>query len=203
MVTEDDNPNKFSRLHLRHYDNEIILPTLRGRLVATPLSGLGYRTATQRGVTNHNGEFRYQQGERVTFFIGDVHLPTASTGPAVTPYDMGSSPHEAINAARLLQSLAREHNGTLTIPASVARWATGAINFKVDPIAFAQQPAVANMVNHLGCQLIDAKTAAALLDTMIAKYIQGSHLDSAIQFWQNSFHSCAWPLSLNDDCDQN
>lgn len=200
MVTEEDTSNNIiSRLNLRHgHDHSTMQPAiLKGRLVAPPVSGLDYRTATQRGITNGNGEFRYQQGERVTFFIGDVHLPTASAGRAVTLYDMGISLHEAINAARLLQSLAKEHNGTLTIPASVARWAKGAINFNVDPIAFAQQPVVASMVNHLGCQLIDAKTAAALLDAMIARYIQGSYLDSAYKAG-NTPLSSAYALSRKD-----
>ena len=146
-------------------------PVLKGRLVAAPVKGLGYRTATQHGVTNDKCEFTYRQGEHVTFFIGAADFPSACAGPTVTPYDMGTSPHVPINVVRLLHSLCNECNGTLSISASLEHLATAPINFSVDPHTFARQPAVAKMVKSLGCKLIDEDTAADLLDAMIAKWV--------------------------------
>jgi len=121
-------------------------PILTGRLVTLPIRGIGYRTSTQRGVTNGHGEFRYLPGERVTFFIGNADFPVASAGPAVTPYDMGTTRNEPINVARLLHSVRTESIGTLSIPAFVTQWASSPIDFAVAPCVFAQQPAVAKMM---------------------------------------------------------
>lgn len=157
---------------LHHHAHEhTTAPALTGLLIAVPFSGIGYRTATQRGSTNSKGEFRYLLGERVTFFIGDTDFPAANAGRTVTPYDMGTTHNEPINVIRLLYSVCMECNGTLSIPAGVMRYAGSPIDFTVEPLSFAQQSAVKKMIGYLGHKLIDERSAVDRLDTLIARYI--------------------------------
>ena len=87
--------------------------TLTGQFLDSPVANIGYRTATQTGTTNDNGEYLYRSGERVRFFIGDVDLPEVPAAETVTPLEMAqqSDPNAdvehrvAVNIARLLQSL--------------------------------------------------------------------------------------------------
>ncbi len=96
-----------------------------GRLIDAPVQGVSYRSGTLAGVTGSGGEFRYQDGERVEFFIGDIALGRAVEGKAViTPLDLvpqGTLDSPAvINIARLLQSLdAVPGDQRITIPAAV------------------------------------------------------------------------------------
>ena len=161
-------------LHGHCRSRDVTLPGIRcGKLIAIPASGFGYRTATQHGSTTGNGGFTYLPNERVTFYLGAITLPAASTGPVVTPYDMGSSPYEPINVVRLLHLLFREGNGTRWLCTSATELDMVPIDFTVDPGAFSRQLAVATMMKHLGCKLIDEKAAIEFLDTSIARYIHG------------------------------
>ena len=62
-----------------------------GVLVDAFVAGIGYRTATQTGVTNAKGEFNYLPGEMVTFFIGGLEFPPVLAKGVVTPLDMAQS----------------------------------------------------------------------------------------------------------------
>lgn len=96
-----------------------------GRLVDSPVEGVGYRSGSLVGITGTKGEFQYQVGERVSFFIGDIALGEAVDGkPLITPLDLvpqGTLDTPAvINIARFLQSLdALPDDGRITIPAAV------------------------------------------------------------------------------------
>lgn len=162
----------FQRRLEREYYATPTVPPLTGKLISPLLCSLAYCTPSQRGITNSQGEFKYLPGERVTFAIGTITLPAATTGPTVTPYDMGSSRNEPVNVARLLQSLPIESNGTLPLPLFAKRTGLLPINFAMEPGAFGQQPAVAKIIDHSGGKLLDAQTAVEQLDTMIACYIQ-------------------------------
>lgn len=59
-----------------------------GQVTATGIGGLSYRTASQAGTTDAEGQFRYYPGERLQLSIGD--LPLASDVPTddvITPLD--------------------------------------------------------------------------------------------------------------------
>jgi uncharacterized protein len=43
-------------------------------IFAGPIVGLKYQTPTQTGITNERGEFRYREGEAVTFLVGGLVL---------------------------------------------------------------------------------------------------------------------------------
>jgi hypothetical protein len=176
-------------------------PAQIGRLIPL-IRGIGFYTATQRGITSRRGEFAYLPGERVTFHIGAAELPPASAGPAVTPYDMGTTEQEPINVVRLLYSVCKESNGTCSIPAALMQSLTGPIDFAVEPDVFSHQPGVVMLVEQLDCQLLDEKTAVDRLDTTIARYVLSAYLDVALTLWFSASPSSHYSLSLNGKGDE-
>jgi hypothetical protein len=60
---------------------------LTGVFLDGPVSGLGYFTDTQQGMTGTGGAFSYQEGERVHFYLGDMALCEVEAMPVVTPID--------------------------------------------------------------------------------------------------------------------
>ncbi|WP_417360684.1 hypothetical protein [Gallaecimonas pentaromativorans] len=82
-----------------------------GVFVDSPVAGIGYRTASQEGTTNSAGEFAYVEGESVTFFLGDLALPTVPASGQVTPADIaGGDDTTATNILQLLQTLDMDGN---------------------------------------------------------------------------------------------
>ncbi len=133
-----------------------------GVFIDAPVGGVSYSTASESGVTNSAGEFRYQIGETVTFTLGSVELGSTPGANEVTVFDVAGvesipsgidalyeamyasdgSPtplQRATNMAVLLQSLdadANPDNG-ITIDANVAALVTPAdIDLNDDLYAF-------------------------------------------------------------------
>lgn len=81
-----------------------------GTFVDAPVYGLYYKTATQEGYTNENGEFSYKAGETVEFKLGNLSLGSVSADGVITPYTIAgdtntSNPSvKAKNIAMLLQN---------------------------------------------------------------------------------------------------
>jgi hypothetical protein len=96
-----------------------------GTLVDAPVVGVGYESGSLAGITGGGGEFRYEVGNTVRFFIGDIALGEPVMGKAViTPLDLvengAANTPAVINIARLLQSLDSDpHDGVITIPVTV------------------------------------------------------------------------------------
>ncbi len=143
-----------------------------GRLIDAPVAGVGYRSGTLAGVTGSEGEFQYQDGEQVEFFIGDIALGQAVAGKAViTPLDLvpqGSLDSPAvINIARLLQSLDAVPGDTrITIPAAVRAAAvrTGeTVSSAIRFLDFADDAAFANSAAQLVATLTAAYPFTAVL----------------------------------------
>jgi len=126
-----------------------------GRLLDGPVCGVQYATPSWSGVTEFDGTFNYQEGEPVTFFIGDVVLGTARANRFVTPIDMvpgatNTADTTVINICRFLQSL--DNDGDLgngiVLPQGLEKELRGfSINFS-DP-AFDQNSEVLNMFDKL------------------------------------------------------
>ncbi|MEA5360307.1 CocE/NonD family hydrolase [Amycolatopsis sp., V23-08] len=51
--------------------------------LAGPISGLKYETPTHQGFTGRQGEFRYEEGERVAFLVGATPIGNVSARPRV------------------------------------------------------------------------------------------------------------------------
>ena len=89
-------------------------PPSVGVFVDSPVINIGYRTATQNGVTNSRGEFKYYPGETVTFFIGALEFPPVLADKIVTPLDIANTDDVfdpmVVNISRLLQTLDKDGN---------------------------------------------------------------------------------------------
>lgn len=116
-------------------DNESQTPTPEpqiktGVFTDSPVEGLFYETATQSGLTDADGIFRYKEGESVTFKLGMTTLGLAKGQDIISPFTLtgvkplikqsditnaflSSSPNsfeKAINIATLLQGLDQDGN---------------------------------------------------------------------------------------------
>ncbi len=150
--------------------------TVVGVLVDSFVAGIGYRTPSQSGVTNAQGEFNYLPGETVTFFIGTLEFPPIPAKPLVTPLDMAQSLNPAapvvLNIARLLQSLDIDGNPANGISISpTATTAATPVDFSLDLTQFASSPAVTNLIANSGSTttaIVSAQQALThLRDTLI------------------------------------
>ncbi|HRP69169.1 MAG TPA: hypothetical protein PLY93_06530 [Turneriella sp.] len=85
----------------------------KGRFIDAPVTGLSYKTATQSGVTDSDGYFKYIAGENVEFSLGKTILGSAKGAGIVTPEDFaadGLANQKVKNTLRLLQTLDSDGN---------------------------------------------------------------------------------------------
>ncbi|MBE8233375.1 MAG: DUF5011 domain-containing protein, partial [Endozoicomonadaceae bacterium] len=67
----------------------ITLPLLTGHFSSNAISGLTYTTETQSGVTDASGSYVYENGETITFSIGDTIIgDTVSAKDEMSPFDL-------------------------------------------------------------------------------------------------------------------
>ncbi len=142
----------------------------KGVFVDSPVSGLGYVTNTQSGITTANGEFSYVTGENITFSIGRIQFPTIFANATITPLDVARTTdinnQMVSNILVLLQSLdvdGNPANGISISPAATAA-ATSNISFDVSPSAFAANTTVNALLANSGSSnktLISADAAKA------------------------------------------
>ncbi len=96
-----------------------------GQLVDGPVEGVQFESGSLSGETGPNGEFQFEDGEEVRFFIGDIALGrSVPAKPLMSPLDLvpggDLNNPEVINIARLLQSLdSIRDDERITIPRSV------------------------------------------------------------------------------------
>jgi hypothetical protein len=126
-------------------------------VLAGPVSGLRYRSASQSGMTNERGEFGYCAGESVTFHLGGFVLGSAAGAPRITLAHLVNSVggnidklHSPVmtNLARLVQSLDRDgatENGVSIAPAAHGLIGPGFINYNQGEIEFEADPAVVSL----------------------------------------------------------
>jgi hypothetical protein len=97
-----------------------------GVFLDSAVKGLSYRTDTQSGLTNALGEFKYLEGEVVTFKIGNVNIGSSFGADVITPLDITNTFEPSDKAAsdllRLLQTLDSDNNADngIDLPANVA-----------------------------------------------------------------------------------
>ncbi|HFD78874.1 MAG TPA: hypothetical protein ENK05_00590 [Gammaproteobacteria bacterium] len=164
----------------------LIVVVRDGRLVDGPVQGVGYISGGQSGVTGFDGEFRYEEGKSVRFFIGDLMLGEAAAGKAViTPLDLvpgGTLDSTAvINIARLLQSLdSVPGDDRITIPATLQRAAAAGsaqVGAAIRDLDFADPTAFTNAASQLVASLTASYPfTASLVDAQTAR----EHLRAAI-----------------------
>jgi hypothetical protein len=160
-----------------------------GRFIDAPVQGLHYESGSLSGTTGDRGEFLYEAGNSIRFFIDDIALGEAVKGKAIiTPLDLvpnGSIDTPAvINIARLLQSLdSMPNDDRITIPAALhanAVQSNDALSAATQYLDFADDTAFINTAT----QLISTLTAsypftAVLVDERSAREHLARNLASA------------------------
>jgi len=90
--------------------------TNTGVFLDSAVEGLEYSTATQSGITDSNGTFKYLDGEEVEFRIGGITLGKVVGGSILSPLDLAgtNSPHNerVVETLRLLQSIDEDSNSS-------------------------------------------------------------------------------------------
>ena len=142
----------------------VVIGIADGLLVDAPVEGVQYESGSLRGVTGPAGEFRYERGGLVRFYIGDIPLGQAVPVKAlITPLDLvagGTLDSMAvINIGRLLQSLdAVTGDERITIPAQVrdrAHVSNPALTGTIDYLDYADDARFVNAASQLLAVLTD------------------------------------------------
>ncbi len=167
-------------------------PTAQGQLVDAPVEGVSYQSGQQSGITGPNGEFVYEIGKAVRFFIGPIELGETLGKALVTPLDLASdgatATDGALNLARFLQSLDADVNDArITIPAAVRQQAAETVDPAVgldfqNPAVFsAEAPRVLKRITtgvtqyNVVVNLVDKTTAGLHLQSSLRGF--GIHVD--------------------------
>lgn len=158
-------------------------PVLKGIFLDAAVGNIGYRTSTQEGFTNANGEFNYRPGELITFFIGGTELPKVMASDIITPLDIANTQNlndnQLINILRLLQSLDADSDASNGIEIADAAIAAGTLlDFTLAPEVFAQLPAVQTLLQAANKELISTEQAVAHFQTTL-EFINGPAVSSA------------------------
>jgi hypothetical protein len=169
--------------------------TPQGTFSDSPVAGLGYVTGSQSGETGADGGFRYdQEGDRITFSIGDIEIGNGDVAGFMTPVNLvldedpdASERHEwVVNIARFLQTLdndADPANG-IRITSAVRAAAAGlVVEFAQPGVAFENDVAVQAAVASLTAAttagprgLVPADEAREhLRQTLVAKLFAGRY----------------------------
>jgi hypothetical protein len=119
-----------------------------GSFVDSPVSGLTYATATQSGVTDAAGSFKYVTGETVSFKLYGQQISAAAGYSTLTPYDTNDttlSSDYSINLIRFFMALDTDANASngITLPTFTGNFN---INFNQDLFAFQTDAAVSSFL---------------------------------------------------------
>jgi len=83
-----------------------------GRFIETTVSGLGYTSISNSGITGTDGSFQYNEGEMISFHIGNIKIGQIIAKEIVTPLDLTPANQEIssdnimlTNILQLLQTL--------------------------------------------------------------------------------------------------
>jgi hypothetical protein len=168
-------------------DAGLVIIVADGSLVDAPVEGVRYESGSLTGITGSTGGYRYEVGNTIRFYIGDIALGRAVQGKAViTPLDLvagGSADTVAvINIARLLQSLdANREEGVISIPAAVRAAAVRSndvLSPAIEYLDFADETAFINAASQLVAVLTrDYPFTAVLVDADQAR----AHLVKSLQ----------------------
>lgn len=168
--------------------NEIVIAS-SGRFIDGPVEGLRYESGALSGTTGPRGEFLYESGNSVRFYIGTLALGRAAPGKAVmSPLDLvehGSLATPAvINIARLLQSLdAVPGDDAITLPANIAQRntpAAGTLATTLEYLDFHDETGFVNGASQLVATLTaDYPFTAVLVDAASAQRHLAASLTAA------------------------
>lgn len=145
------------------------MATKTGIFGITPIVGADYETVTHKGRTGERGEFLFEDGESVTFSIGEFVLGSTMAQERLTPSNLSNESagkldrianDRVTNTARLLLSLRKGSERSTDAPIVVddaVREACRGFNLKnliQDPRFFADDPQVVALCNTLGVRIV-------------------------------------------------
>lgn len=127
---------------------------LEGIFTDGPVEGLSYTSGSLSGITNETGRFSYQQGETVTFSVGDIIIgtgtPTATMTPiSLVPGAVDETHPTVINIVRFLMTIDDDNDASNGIQITqTVRLSTAAqsIDFSQSTSAFDSNTNVQNVV---------------------------------------------------------
>ncbi len=95
-------------------DSVATVEVLEGVFLDGPVEGVTYFGVSESGVTDADGKFLYQDGDDVTFQIGNIRLGSTSGAPILTPIQVARAENEndqkVINMVRFLQTMDDDAN---------------------------------------------------------------------------------------------
>jgi para-nitrobenzyl esterase len=156
----------------KNNDTVVVAAADNGQFIDAPVQGLRYVSGAVSGITGDHGEFQYEAGNTVRFFIGEIPLGEAVEGKAViTPLDLvpnGTIDTPAvINIARLLQSLdSIPDDELITLPATLRAEAVrsnAAVSASIDYLDYADATAFVNAATQLISTLTEPYPFTAML----------------------------------------
>ncbi|HEY3307435.1 MAG TPA: hypothetical protein VGJ93_03160 [Desulfuromonadaceae bacterium] len=94
----------------------------KGIFVDGPVNGLGFQSGSKSGITGNNGEFEYEQGKNVKFYLGDIIIGETTGEPVVTLLHLvpgaDTANAKVTNIARFLLSVGKVDPQTKNITIS-------------------------------------------------------------------------------------
>lgn len=170
------------------------------------ISNIGYRTETHEGVTNAAGEYDFEPGEVVTFFIGDLEFPPVmgsgiddpGSWPPVVKKGMVTLVHivgttdtndnKVINTLRLLLTLDTDGDPVNGITISdTAKDVATPVDFDVPPEEFAYSPAPRTLAFNAGQKTVPDQ----MVSPEEATEQFASYLEVFLKFWLTNI---SWEL---------
>ncbi|WP_303290292.1 hypothetical protein [Marinobacter sp. SS5-14b] len=170
-----------------------------GVFVDSPVGNIGYRTATKEGVTNASGEYEYETGEEVTFFIGDLEFPPVPAAGVVTPLDIAgttdTSNDTVVNIARLLQTLDTDGDPSNGIAISdTAKNNATQVDFGIPAADFESSSAVVTLIQNGGQ---DTATTALISVAEAKSHLEGTLDNEGVSFTNETSITGGWILDTS------
>jgi hypothetical protein len=171
--------------------------TQTGTFVDSPVQGLNYSTATQSGVTDSSGNFKYKTGETVEFKLGTLSLGSVAVSESINPLDLagdtglGSIGTKAKNIAMLLQNLDqnRSNTGSIIISSALKDHNFSALDLTSGTLEASMNALLADAnisanIDQVNNTIITQATANTAMKTYLKGHIAGTY-NGSITVTQN------------------
>ena len=101
-----------------------------GILTDSPIEGATYSINGVTAKTNAKGEFKYNEGDIISFKVGDIEVGAVKGAARITPVDLTNDEVKQLNLLILLQSLDDDgdHDNGIKLPEAVSSLAADAVN---------------------------------------------------------------------------
>lgn len=148
-----------------------------GILTDGPVSGATYTINGVSKRTNAQGEFEYQEGDEITFSIGNIEIGTVTGAHRITPVELADDVTTRTNLLIFLQSLDSEgdHDDGIQIPDSVSELDADSIDFSKPTTEFITsfQPVLQKIEIFKDKVVVSATEAQANFNKTLLKDIVG------------------------------